>query len=154
MVVLAILAMVAIPEYTNTHREAKIAVLADVRGKLINAVDTLALASNVSGRKYTRVDGHTYVQYDAENSYRVAGQLLYPTEVCHILGMTAQPLVEGDEQVSLRGYYTCKNEDKYTTWIKMNSPHSVDCYLSYQVQYSGDAIIHAETLLDGECAAP
>ena len=40
VVVLAILAMIAIPEYTKTHKEARIAVLADVRGKLINAVDS------------------------------------------------------------------------------------------------------------------
>ena len=151
IVILSILAMFAIPEYTKTHREAKIAVLNDMRGKLHNAVDNLKTASNIDSRKQTLPNGLTFVQYDSRKSYRVSGQLLYPTEICHILGLTTRPLVEGIEVDSIDGIYTCKNENKSYSWVKMNKLESTDCTLSYRARYNEDIITSVDIKLVGEC---
>ncbi|KXO12772.1 Pilin [Moritella sp. JT01] len=151
IVILSILAMFAIPEYTKTHREAKIAVLNDMRGKLNNAVDNLKTASNIDSRKQTLPNGLTFVQYDTHKSYQVSGQLLYPTEICHILGLTTRPLVEGIEVDSIDASYTCKNENKSYSWVKMNKLESTDCTLSYRARYNEDIITSVDIKLVGEC---
>lgn len=151
IVILSILAMFAIPEYTKTHREAKIAVLNDMRGKLTNSVDNLKTASNIESRTKTLPNGFVFVQYDSSKSYRVSGQILYPTEICHILGLTTRPLLEGIEVDSVDGNYTCKNETKSYSWIKMNKLESTDCKLSYRVRYNEDIITTVDIKLVGEC---
>jgi len=150
IVVLSILAMFAIPEYTKTHREAKIAVLNDLRGKLTNAVDTLKTASNIESRKRT-IDGQSYVQYDARQNYLVAGKLLHPSEICHILGLTTAPLVKGVAVSSIDGTYTCKYESSTTSWIKMNKLESTDCALSYIANYGNGSITTVDIKLVGDC---
>ncbi|QUM76147.1 prepilin-type N-terminal cleavage/methylation domain-containing protein [Moritella sp. 24] len=151
IVILSILAMFAIPEYTKTHREAKIAVLNDMRGKLTNAVDNLKTASNIDSRRETLANGLVFVQYDSKKSYRVSGQTLYPTEICHILGLRSRALLEGIEVDSTDGNYTCKNVNKSYSWIKMNKLESTECTLSYRVRYNEDIITSADIKLVGEC---
>ncbi|MFT5807714.1 MAG: prepilin-type N-terminal cleavage/methylation domain-containing protein [Moritella dasanensis] len=150
IVVLSVLALFAIPEYTKTHREAKVAVLTDLRGKLINAVDTLKTASNIESRKQT-INGQTYVQYDVRQSYLVSGKLLHPTEICHILGLTSGPLVEGDTITSTDGMYTCKNVSPKQSWVRMNQLESTDCALSYIAHYNNESIVNVEIKLTGDC---
>ncbi len=150
IVVLSVLAMFAIPEYTKTHREAKVAVLTDLRGKLINAVDTLKTASNIESRKQT-ISGKTYVQYDVRQSYLVSGKLLDPTEICHILGLTPGPLVEGEMITSSDGMYTCKNVSPKQSWIKMNRLESTDCALAYTAYYHNGSIANVDIKLTGDC---
>jgi len=153
IVVLSVLAMFAIPEYTKTHHEAKVAVLNDLRGKLINAVDTLKTASNITARQQT-INGKTYVQYDVKESYLVSGKFLHPREVCHILGLTATPLAEGVTTISSNGMYTCKNESLNTTWIKLNKFESTDCELSYVANYNNGLITMVDIKLVGNCSEP
>ncbi|MCJ8351877.1 prepilin-type N-terminal cleavage/methylation domain-containing protein [Moritella sp.] len=150
IVVLSILAMFAVPEYTKTHREAKVAVLNDLRGKLTSAVDTLKTASNIESRKQT-IDGQSYVQYDARQYYLVAGKLLHPSEICHILGLTTAQLAEGVAVTSIDGMYTCKYENVNTSWIKMNKLESTDCALSYAASYSNSIITAVDIKLVGDC---
>lgn len=150
IVVLSILAMFAIPEYTKTHREAKVAVLNDLRGKLTSAVDTLKTASNIESRKQT-INGLSYVQYDVRQYYQVAGKLLHPSEICHILGLTTAQLAEGVAVTSIDGMYTCKFENFNTSWIKMNKLDSTDCALSYIANYSNESITTVDIKLVGDC---
>jgi len=150
IVVLSILAMFAIPEYTKTHREAKVAVLTDLRGKLTNAVDTLKTASNIESRKQT-IDGRSYVQYDVRQNYLVIGKILHPSEICHILGLTTTQLTEGVAVTSIDGMYTCKYENINTSWIKMNKLESTDCALSYIVNNSKGSINTVDINLVGDC---
>lgn len=150
IVVLSVLAMFAIPEYTKTHREAKVAVLTDLRGKLTNAVDTLKTASNIDSRKLT-LNGDTYVKYDLRQSYRVSGNLLHPTEICHILGLTSAPLVAGTSITSNDGMYTCKNENARSSWVRMNKLKSTDCALSYRATYTNKMITSVNIELVGDC---
>ncbi|MDX2321585.1 MAG: prepilin-type N-terminal cleavage/methylation domain-containing protein [Moritella sp.] len=150
IVVLSILAMFAIPEYTKTHREAKVAVLTDLRGKLTNAVDTLKTASNIASRKQV-INGKTYVQYDVRQHYLVSGKLLHPSEICHILGLTSGPLVEGVAVTSSDGMYTCKNESPKQSWVKMNKLESTDCALAYIAHYHNEIITTVDIKLVGDC---
>lgn len=150
IIILVILAMFALPELTRTHREAKVAVLQDLRGKLINSVATLKTASRMESRIQHKND-QTYVQYDAKQYYQVSGETLHPSEICHILGLTKEQLVEGENTVSIDGMYTCKNEDITTSWVKMNKLESTDCKLFYTANYHQGIITAVDIKLVGDC---
>lgn len=150
IVVLSVMAMFAIPEYTKTHREAKVAVLTDLRGKLTNAVDTLKTASNIASRQQV-INGKTYIQYDAGQYYLVSGQLLHPTEICHILGLTSGPLIEGATIISNDGMYTCQNVSPKQSRVSMNQLKSTDCALSYVAHYHNELIVDVDIKLVGDC---
>lgn len=152
IIVILLLIMLAMPRYMKTQKEAKVAVVTSLKGRLITAVDTIATAANLSSRFKKGEDGENYIQYDVNNSYLVQGVVLDPTEVCRILGITDKELFIGKEVISADGYYTCKNETPLQTSIWVNQLSSVDCFLTYSISIEYDSSMQPHTNLSGECA--
>lgn len=151
IVVILLLIMLAMPRYMKTQKEAKVAVVTSLKGRLITAVDTIAAASYLPSRFHKGADGENYIQYDVNNSYLVQGIVLDPTEVCRILGITDEELFIGREVSSKDGYYTCKNETPLQTSVWVNQLSSINCFMTYNISIEFDSSMIPHTNLSGEC---
>jgi prepilin-type N-terminal cleavage/methylation domain-containing protein len=133
IVIVGILGAVAAPRLLDLGSDARIAILEKLSGDLNAVVDQVDAIKNIPGRLTDIPNSNNLqnLQVTEGRQYILRNGFLSARELCHALGLADQASNANGTINSTDGRFTCKDENRFLGWIRIDDLTRDQCYVRY-----------------------